>query len=244
VISPLPFLAAANAPGEHAPVVFSFALAAFLGVGLMVLAERLKTTAITLLLIAGILVGPEVLGRLLQPFGLPWYVDPAGFGDGLQYIVGLAVALILFEGGLTLDVRGYRKVAREIWGVLTIGVLVTQDLAVVPMMLIVGSFDEGGAIGYDAAIKVGISVFFLVLLIAYLGRRNYAVHTRENYKLDLTLFFADDNRLPATITHRDVEHFIARHHEQGLAAATLGEAAGWALITAWGALPTRLDLPS
>lgn len=31
---------------------------------------------------------------------------------------------------------------------------------------------------------------------------------------------------------------------QGLAAATLGEAAGWALITAWGALPARLDLPS
>ena len=35
---------------------------------------------------------------------------------------------------------------------------------------------------------------------AYLGRRNYAVHTRENYKLDLTLFFADDDRPPATIT--------------------------------------------
>ena len=31
---------------------------------------------------------------------------------------------------------------------------------------------------------------------------------------------------------------------QGLAAESLGEAAGWALITAWGAMPARLDLPS
>jgi len=31
---------------------------------------------------------------------------------------------------------------------------------------------------------------------------------------------------------------------QGLAAETLGEAAAWALITAWGAMPPRVDLPS
>ncbi|MEO0601529.1 MAG: hypothetical protein AAF211_08840, partial [Myxococcota bacterium] len=31
---------------------------------------------------------------------------------------------------------------------------------------------------------------------------------------------------------------------QGWAASTLGEAAGWALIAAWGATPARLDMPS
>ena len=37
---------------------------------------------------------------------------------------------------------------------------------------------------------------------AYLKRRNYAVHTRESYLLDLALFFADKDRPPATVTHR------------------------------------------
>ena len=35
------------------------------------------------------------------------------------------MAIILFEGGLTLDLKGYRTASREILGILTIGVLVT-----------------------------------------------------------------------------------------------------------------------
>lgn len=56
---------------------------------------------------------------------------------------------------------------------------------------------------------------------AYLKRRQYANHTRENYHLDLTLFFADHDRLPATVTHHDIEHFIERHQQHGLASTTL-----------------------
>ena len=56
---------------------------------------------------------------------------------------------------------------------------------------------------------------------AYLKRRNYAAHTRESYHLDLTLFFADRDRLPATVTHRDIEHFIEYHYDHDLAPATL-----------------------
>ena len=56
-------------------------------------------------------------------------------------------------------------------GQVTIGVLVGQDLAVVPMMVIVGSFEGGGEIEIDALAKVAASMVFLALLIVYLSRR-------------------------------------------------------------------------
>ena len=106
-----PILAATG----HNPALMTFVTAAFLGVLLLMLAGRLRVSAIVVLLLGGIVAGPELLGL----------VRPEDLGHGLQSIISIAVALILFEGGLTLDLRGYREVWREIWGVLTIGVLVT-----------------------------------------------------------------------------------------------------------------------
>ena len=59
-------------------------------------------------------------------------------------------------------------------GQITVGVLIAQDLAVVPMMVIVGAFGgdaEDGGSGTKAAVNVVLSVVFLLLLIAYLSRR-------------------------------------------------------------------------
>jgi CPA2 family monovalent cation:H+ antiporter-2 len=56
-------------------------------------------------------------------------------------------------------------------GQVTVGVLIAQDLAVVPMMLIVGSFGGGGTIGFGALVQVLLSLAFLVLLIVYLSQR-------------------------------------------------------------------------
>ncbi|MDJ0610156.1 MAG: cation:proton antiporter [Kiloniellales bacterium] len=56
-------------------------------------------------------------------------------------------------------------------GQITIGVLIAQDLAVVPMMLIIGSFGPGGSIGIEAVLKIVLSIVFLVLLIIYLSGR-------------------------------------------------------------------------
>ncbi|MDH3604061.1 MAG: tyrosine-type recombinase/integrase [Candidatus Tectomicrobia bacterium] len=56
---------------------------------------------------------------------------------------------------------------------------------------------------------------------AYLERRHYASHTVESYGLDLHLFFANRPRLPATITHQDVEDFVESHHMQNLAPTTI-----------------------
>ncbi len=56
---------------------------------------------------------------------------------------------------------------------------------------------------------------------AYLQRRNYAAHTVESYRLDLHVFFASSGRTPETVTHQDVEGFLARQQAQGLAPTTL-----------------------
>jgi CPA2 family monovalent cation:H+ antiporter-2 len=56
-------------------------------------------------------------------------------------------------------------------GRITVGVLVAQDLAVVPMMLIIGSFRPGTEMGLESLVQIVLSVVFLVLLIAYLSRR-------------------------------------------------------------------------
>ncbi len=83
------------------------------------LAWRFKLPSILFLLTGGILVGP-ILG-LLNPDEL--------LGDLLFPIVSIFVAIILFEGGLTLkfkDIRGHGTVVRRLisWGVLLTGVLI------------------------------------------------------------------------------------------------------------------------
>lgn len=57
-------------------------------------------------------------------------------------------------------------------GQITVGVLIAQDLAVVPMMLVLGSFGGGEAgIGWEGLVKVVLSVVFLASLIIFLVRR-------------------------------------------------------------------------
>jgi NhaP-type Na+/H+ or K+/H+ antiporter/mannitol/fructose-specific phosphotransferase system IIA component (Ntr-type) len=93
----------------------TLALAATLGVLLMALAHRIHIPSIALLLVAGVALGPEGLG----------FIEPDALGHGLALIVGMAVAIILFEGGLTLDLVGARRNPKVIWRVLTLGVLIT-----------------------------------------------------------------------------------------------------------------------
>ncbi|MBN1602489.1 MAG: cation:proton antiporter [Chitinispirillaceae bacterium] len=81
----------------------------------MIFASRWKIPAIALLLFVGFLLGPEVTGVL----------DPGVFGDGLKLFITIAVAIILFEGALSLDHRGLKSVGSTIWLLLSVGVIIT-----------------------------------------------------------------------------------------------------------------------
>jgi NhaP-type Na+/H+ or K+/H+ antiporter/mannitol/fructose-specific phosphotransferase system IIA component (Ntr-type) len=96
-------------------ILTTFTAASALGVCLFTLAQYLRVSAIAVLLIGGIVAGPQVLG----------IVQPDSLGSGLSTLISLAVAIILFEGGLTLDLKGYRSASKEIFRVLTLGVIVT-----------------------------------------------------------------------------------------------------------------------
>ena len=68
-----------------------------------------------LLLLSGILFGPD---------GLNW-IDPASIGPGLHILVGFAVAIILFEGGMNLRISRIMRERRAIRGLIIKGALVT-----------------------------------------------------------------------------------------------------------------------
>ena len=90
-------------------------LTVFFGVSIFILARYLKAPAILPLLLGGILLGPEVLG----------IINPASLGDGIRSIISACVAVILFEGGLTLQPEGMKSTPRIIRRLLTLGVLIT-----------------------------------------------------------------------------------------------------------------------
>ena len=85
------------------------------GISAQVLAAYLKVPAIVFLLLFGILAGPDCLGVL----------HPNLLGSGLEVMVSLCVALILFEGGLNLELRDLGKVSGSIRNLVTVGTLIT-----------------------------------------------------------------------------------------------------------------------
>ena len=90
-----------------------------LGIGAQWLAWRIKLPVILLLLIAGFLAGPV--------FG---FLDPDHLlGEALFPIVSLSVAIILFEGGLTLKLDELREIGKAVRRLISIGVIVTWAIA-------------------------------------------------------------------------------------------------------------------
>ena len=88
------------------------ALVGVLGIGAQWIAWRTGWPAIVLMLIAGFLAGP-ILG----------VIDPHhAFGELLEPMISIGVALILFEGGLSLDFRELRRTGSAVWRLVVFGV--------------------------------------------------------------------------------------------------------------------------
>jgi NhaP-type Na+/H+ or K+/H+ antiporter/mannitol/fructose-specific phosphotransferase system IIA component (Ntr-type) len=95
--------------------LLTIVLSIFIGVCLFILARYSGIPVIILLLTGGIILGPEFLGL----------IDPASLGKGLRLVILMCVALILFEGGLTLHPKGMKQDSAVIWRLLTLGVVIT-----------------------------------------------------------------------------------------------------------------------
>ncbi len=106
----------------------TFALALLAGMFAQALARHLRVPGIVLLLIAGVSLGPDGLG----------WVDPRQLGTGLYAIVDFAVAIILFEGGLNLEISRLRRSGAAIRRLITWGALVTMIGGALAVHLVIG----------------------------------------------------------------------------------------------------------
>ncbi len=101
-----------------------------IGTGAQILSEKFKIPATGPLLIAGLVFGPDIIG-LIQP-------EILSQKDILSLIVRIAVAVIVFEGGILLNVYDLRHASRAVTGLVTVGLVITTFLAGVLAHYIIG----------------------------------------------------------------------------------------------------------
>jgi len=93
----------------------TIALALVAGLTAQTAAHHLRLPGIVLLLVTGALLGPDALA----------IIRPDEVRAALPHLVSFAVAVILFEGGLNLEIRRLRRASGVIQRLITIGSAVT-----------------------------------------------------------------------------------------------------------------------
>lgn len=184
--------------------------------------RRLKQPALIGYILAGIVLGPSVMGVI--------------HGEKeISFLAELGILLLLFIIGLELDLRNFARIYKiaigtavvqigaslgicaligyfldwslvrilllafaislsstavairilestggidTSYGRTAIGILVAQDLAVIPMLLIIGSFREGSFQPWDL-LKIALALGLMTTVIVTLSRRDFAVHPPE-----------------------------------------------------------------
>jgi NhaP-type Na+/H+ or K+/H+ antiporter len=145
-----------------------------LGAGAQWLAWRLRIPSILLLLTVGVLAGPatgflgpdELLGPLLLP------------------IVSLSVAVILFEGGLNLNLRELRGIGSAFIGLATIGVIVTWTGSALAAWWLLGLQPELAALLGAVLVVTGPTVIGPLLRHLRLGGQAGALLKWEGIVID------------------------------------------------------------
>ncbi len=93
-----------------------FAMILAVGIVAQMVSKLTHLPSIVFLLATGILLGPECAGLIN-----PWL-----YGDGLRLIITVAVVIIVFDGGINIDLRHIRTVSTSVLTLVSIGVLITM----------------------------------------------------------------------------------------------------------------------
>lgn len=153
-------MATGAANGALDPVM-AFALVGALGVGAQWLAWRLRMPAIVLMLAAGLIAGP-VLGLF----------DPQrDIGVLMGPMISIAVAIILFEGGLTLDFHGLRDAEQGVKRLVVVGAPLGWLGSACALHFIAGLSWETSAVFGGIMIVTGPTVIAPLLRQARLSKR-------------------------------------------------------------------------
>ncbi|WIV51857.1 sodium:proton antiporter [Marivivens sp. LCG002] len=229
---------AVEAASGALPTVMAFALVGALGVGSQWLAWRLRMPAIVLMLVAGVLIGP-VTGVL----------DPArDIGPLLSPMISVAVAIILFEGGLTLNFHTLKDRAKGVRRLVFVGAPLGWLFSTLALHYGAGLGWEPAAVFGGIMIVTGPTVIAPLLRQARLSKRPAALLQWEAIINDpigaLAAVFA-------------FEYVVVRHTAVspsgavfelglGIAMATLlGLAGGFGLVRAFkaGRVPEYMKVP-
>ncbi len=96
-------------------ITLQIVIAVLAGITAQVIGEYLRVPSIVFLLLLGIVLGSDVFNVL----------HPQELGVGLEVLVALSVAIILFEGGLNLELRELGKVSGSLRNLVTVGTIIT-----------------------------------------------------------------------------------------------------------------------
>ncbi len=115
-------------------LTLTIAVIAGSGIAAQWLAWRLRWPSIVLMMGAGLLLGPLSALAMGQPL-----LDPAAsFGEYLRPMIALAVAVILFEGGITLNFRELRDASAPVRRMVFLGFPLGWGLSAVALHYLAG----------------------------------------------------------------------------------------------------------
>lgn len=100
---------------EQDVITLAVILTAVTGIGAQWIAWRFHIPAILLLTVTGLALGPGL--GLLRP--------AAAFGQTLQPLISVFVAIVLFEGGMSLHLYEFKEAGKGVNRLVTIGVLIS-----------------------------------------------------------------------------------------------------------------------
>ncbi len=155
-------------------VLTTIVVAVALGIGAQVAAERLRLPAILPLLLLGMAFGPYGAGVF----------DPTSLGGVLEVFIHLGVAIILFEGGLTLDPSHLARVGAPVRNLLTVGAAVTGGVATVAARELTGLPWDVAALFGAIMIVTGPTVIVPLLRHMIAPRRVKTILTSEGLIID------------------------------------------------------------
>lgn len=113
-------------PLDNPSLTISIAMA--VGVLAVGIARHLRIPGIVLLLVSGVALGPDAVDL----------IRPDTLGPALPDLVGFLVAVILFEGGLNLNLKRLRRQATPIRRLVTLGALLTAVGGTIASRLVMG----------------------------------------------------------------------------------------------------------
>ncbi|WP_254766074.1 cation:proton antiporter [Salinilacihabitans rarus] len=138
-----------------------------LGVGAQFLAAKYRVPSVLFLIVAGVAVGPEGLGIVT--------IDT--FGAALSTIVGVSVAIIVFEGSFRLEFETVRTAPRAIGRLVTIGAALTFVGTALTVRLLLGaSWDVASLV---AALLVATGPTVITPILAVVSVREAVATTLE-----------------------------------------------------------------